>query len=309
MQSDQLLLGVDGGGSKTVAWIALSSHDGQPRVVGRGLSAGSNPQAVGFAAALANLEEAIRLAREEAGQQERPFDVAVLALAGSDRPENRRVFEKWLVEELAVPRFRIVHDALPVLAAGTSDGWGVALISGTGSLAFGQAADGRQARSGGWGYLFGDEGSGYAIAAAGLRAVARANDGRGPSTPLTEAMLERLQLDGVQRLVTAVYGSDDPRATIASLAPVVVNAAEQGDAAAGEILDVAASELAEMVASVARRLDFAQGRFPLCLAGRLLVDPCPLRVRLAARMAWLDLEPTITVVPEPVAGAVRLAAR
>lgn len=309
MQSDRLILGVDGGGSKTVAWIALSSHDGQPRVVGRGLSAGSNPQAVGFAAALANLEEAIHLARQEAGQQERPFDAAVLALAGSDRPENRRVFEKWAVQQPGLDRFRIVHDALPVLAAGSSDGWGVALISGTGSLAFGQAADGRQARSGGWGYLFGDEGSGYAIAAAGLRAVARANDGRGPSTSLTDALLEHLQLDAVQRLVSAVYGADDPRATIASLAPVVVKAAERGDAVAGEILDAAACELAEMVASVARRLDFVQGSFPLCLAGRLLVDPSPLRVPLAARMASLDFEPTITVVRQPVAGAVLLAAR
>ena len=91
---------------------------------------------------------------------------------------------------------RIVHDAVPILAAGSPEGWGVALISGTGSLAFGRDRQGRSCRAGGWGFLFGDEGSGYAIALAGLRAAAQAADGRAPATRLLEGFLERFQRSG-----------------------------------------------------------------------------------------------------------------
>ena len=79
----------------------------------------------------------------------------------------------------------VTNDAAILLAAGTPDGWGVALVSGTGSIAFGRAPDGRTARGGGWGYLLGDEGSAYALVLAGLQAVARAADGRGEPTCLT----------------------------------------------------------------------------------------------------------------------------
>ena len=74
---------------------------------------------------------------------------AVLAGAGSDREENRRAFREWAHDRRLADRFQVVHDAVPVLAAGTPDGWGVALISGTGSLAYGRTADGRTARAGG----------------------------------------------------------------------------------------------------------------------------------------------------------------
>lgn len=308
MRGDDLILGIDSGGTKTVAWVAQRSEADTPQVIGRGTSGGANPQAVGFDAALANLDQAIDAACADAGAPPEPFAAAVLALAGSDRDEVRRPLIRWAEDRRLAHRFRVVHDADPVLAAGTPNGWGVALIAGTGSFAFGRTDDGRTTRSGGWGYLFGDEGSGYAIALAGLRAAARSADGRGGNTQLLDGFLERLGLERPEQLIPAVYQSTCPRATIASLADVVTQAADEADEVAGGILDQAGRELAAMVAAVAGKLELSGGRFPLALAGGVLTNSDILRERLSAHLASLGLTPAPTAsVPDPVLGALELA--
>lgn len=308
MQGDELILGIDGGGTKTIAWLARRSDADTPEVIGRGRSAAANPQAVGFERALENLDRAVDAACRAADAPPEPLAAAVLALAGSDRDENRLALIRWAEDRRLTRRFRVVDDAQPVLAAGTPDGWGVALIAGTGSLAFGQTTGGRTARSGGWGYLFGDEGSGYAVALAGLRAVAQAADGRGPDTRLVNGFLQRLDLERPEQLVFAVYQSADPRATIASLADVVTRAAEEADDVAQGILDRAGRELAAMAAAVAGKLELPRGRFPLSLAGGLLTRSAVLRERLSCHLASFGLkaEP-IATVRNPVLGAVKLA--
>ncbi len=308
MQSDKLVLGIDGGATKTVAWLALRSGGGKPSVVGRGTAGSANPQAIGFDAALRNLDQAIAAAFEEAGVEPGPLAAAVLALAGWDRAQNRRVLHHWAQERRLAARFRSVHDALPVLVAGSPEGWGVALVSGTGSFAFGQTPEGRSVRAGGWGYLFGDEGSGYAIALAGLRAAAKSADGRAPATRLVDALLRRLDLREPPELIPAVYQFADDRARIASLADVVTQAADEGDAQARGILDEAAGELAAMVAAVAQNLGFSHGAFPLALTGGVLLGSERLRRALEARLTSVGCGPaSVASVREPVAGAVRLA--
>jgi len=232
----------------------------------------------------------------------------VLGLAGSDRKENRDVLRRWADDRRLAHRFRVVTDALPVLVAGSPEGWGVALISGTGSFAFGQSPDGRSARAGGWGYLFGDEGSGYAIALAALRAVAMSADGRGPATQLVPALLKRLNLQEPRELVSAIYPMAAHRAAIAALADLVTQVADHGDPPAQQILDEAASELAAMVAAVARKLGFSGGTFPLALAGGVLRGAKSIRNGLLGHLTSLDLRPDpVATVTDPVLGAVRLA--
>lgn len=308
MQGDELILGIDGGGTKTVAWLARRSDTDTARVIGRGTAGGANPQAVGSDQALDNLNQAVDAACADADAPSGPFAAAVLALAGSDRDDVRRMLIRWADDRRLAHCFLVVHDAEPVLAAGTPDGWGVALIAGTGSLAFGRTDDGRTARSGGWGYLFGDEGSGYAVALAGLRSVAQWADDRAPDTQLVDGFLERLGLERPEQLVTAIHQSTDPRATIASLANIVTRKAEEGDEVAGGILDRAGRELAAMVAAVAGKLDLQNNRFPLALAGGLLTRSAMLTERLSWHLASLALkaEP-IASVPDPVFGAVKLA--
>jgi len=308
MQSDELVLGIDGGATKTVAWLAVRSDGGEPSVVGRGTAGPANPQAIGFDEALQNLDQAIADAFADAGVKSGPLAAAVLALAGWDREQNRQVLRRWAEKRRLANRFRSVHDALPVLVAGSPEGWGVALISGTGSFAFGQTPEGRSVRAGGWGYLFGDEGSGYAIALAGLRAAAKSADGRAPATQLVDALLGRLDLREPPELIPAVYRFADDRARIASLADVVTQTADQGDAQAQAILDEAAAELAGMVAAVAQHLGFSHGTFPLALTGGVLLGSERLRRALEARLTSLGRGPaSVACIREPVAGAVRLA--
>ena len=128
-----------------------------------------------------------------------------LGLAGVDRPEDRALFEGWAAGRFGGAPVVIANDAELVLAAGTPDGWGIALISGTGSIVFGRSPHGEMARAGGWGHILGDEGSGYAIGVEALRAVMRAFDGRGPATALTDAVLLHWSLKTPPDLVGRVY--------------------------------------------------------------------------------------------------------
>jgi len=308
MRSDELVLGIDGGGTKTVAWLAVRSCKAESSIVGRGTAGPANPQTVGFAEAIKNLDRAIAAARADARAEPGPVAAAVLALAGSDREENRRLLHGWAEARRLGRRFRLVHDAVPVLLAGSPDGWGVALISGTGSLAFGRTPDGRSARAGGWGFLLGDEGSGYALAVGGLRAAAKSADGRGPDTQLLEALLDRLGLRRPEELVSAVHRMAGDRPAIASLADVVTHTAAQGDPVARKILDEAAADLAAMVATVAEKLNLSTGPFPLALAGGTLLGTRELRRLLCVRLDAIGLTANpMTDVADPVVGAVRCA--
>src|SRR5512136_2682153 len=241
MTQAELLLGIDGGGSKTVALLA----DLDGRVLGRGTGGPSNYQVVGIQAAEVALNESIRAAFADAGLAPCAPRAICLGLSGVDRPADQSVIRDWVNAEMPGTPAAIVNDAELVLAAGTPEGWGVALICGTGSIAYGRSPAGRMARAGGWGYLLGDEGSGYAIGLAALRAVLRGYDGRGPQTALTEAILglPGWKLAEPSELVTRVYqgkpGAKPRRienAEVASLATLVEATAGTGDAVAAGIL-------------------------------------------------------------------------
>jgi N-acetylmuramic acid 6-phosphate etherase len=305
---DKLLLGIDAGGSKTLACLARSDKSSELEVLGRGAAGPANPQSVGFSVAMENLTAAVTAAFAAAGIPRQRVASAVLAAAGSDSDKNRRTLSDWAEGISLAACFKVVHDAWPVLAAGTPDGWGIALISGTGSLAFGRAVDGRTARSGGWGFLFGDEGSGYALAVAGLRAAAQAADGRALPTRLLDAFLDHFHLDRPEALVPAVYPLSGDRQQVAALAETVLDVAVAGDAAAGRIIDEAAHQLALMVTAVAARLDCSGTAVPLALAGGVLIGGPLLGGRLQdeLRARGFLLGP-VAAVTEPVLGAVKLA--
>lgn len=309
VRSANLVLGVDGGGTKTVAWLA-STDGGELQVVGRGEAGSSNPQAAGWSTALDNVQCAIDRALLAAGAGRARVRAACLALAGAGRDSDRQRVEDWARRSGFAEQVLVTHDALPVLAAGTPGGVGVAVISGTGSLAFGRNSAGQTARAGGWGYLIGDEGSGYAIARQALQAAARAWDGRGPQTALSDRLLAELGLAQPSELIHAVYGRQQDRHWLAGLAPVAVEAADAGDPIAGRIIDEAAADLAAMCAAVAKQLGFSSGpaRLYLALAGGLLVNAASARNRLLQKIRERDFDQIeVQLVPEPVAGAVRLA--
>jgi N-acetylmuramic acid 6-phosphate etherase len=301
---EELVLGFDGGGTRTVALLAARSGTGW-KVLGRGEAGPSNRQAVGTPAALAALDAAADAAFASAGRSRKTVRSVCLGLAGAGRAEDREVIRDWAAKAKLAPTVDVVEDAALLLAAGTPDGWGVAVVAGTGSMAYARSADARTARAGGWGYLLGDEGSGYAVALAGLRAAARAADGRGPQTVLTEKLLAAFGLSRPEELVGVVYRGCD-RAALAALAPIVLDAADT-DPDAKEIVTAAAAELAAAAEAAARQLGYGKA-FPVALAGGLFESRADYRTRFLAALAERGIAPEpVTVVREPAEGAVRLA--
>lgn len=308
MNASNLVIGIDGGGSHTVAWLALAETPQGSVPLGEGRSGGCNPQSVDWELARENLSLAVDGAFRAAGVRPTTVSAACLALAGGDRELPQRQITCWADERRLARRLRLVNDAVPVLAAGSPKGAGVALIAGTGSIAFGRDAQGRTARAGGWGYLLGDEGSGYSIAMSGLRYAAKSIDGRCAATQLADLFLQELELVDSSELITAVYRRSSDRAWIASLAHVVFAAAQHDDAVALQIIAKAGHDLAQMVAAVVRKLDLQRDPYPLAVAGGILVRRPLLREYVQTSLRRLKCEPTTrAIVVKPVRGAVILA--
>jgi N-acetylglucosamine kinase-like BadF-type ATPase len=263
---------------------------------------------VGADLALRHLHEAVRAAFDQAGLPCAPVAAACLGLAGAGRPEDQAVIRDWASRVYLAEHVNVTTDADLLLAAGTADGWGLALIAGTGSMAFGRHADGRTARAGGWGHLLGDEGSGYALVVSGLRAVACAADGRGPATRLTEALLSGMGVSAPAGLIAEVYGGDWDRARLAGLASVVLETAARGDTVASDLVSRAARQLAETAAAVVRALTFVEQPLPVALAGGVLVSSEMYRAKVLEAFADVGIHTArVTVVADPAEGAVLLA--
>ena len=305
-----IILGIDGGGSKTLALLA----DQNGQVLAHGLGGASNYHAVGFEAACAAIETAIAQAFSSASAlhpsisklAESHISALCLGLAGAGRPDDRAKFQVWAAKRFLQTQIQVVSDAEILLAAGAPSGPALALICGTGSIVYGRTAAGELLRAGGWGYLFGDEGSGFALGAAALRAVMRAEDGRGKPTLLTDLVLARRGLEQPQGLVKSIYGAEIPRVDIAALSDLVEQAASQADPVALDILDTAAQELAQTVQAVYRQL--GQHPVPLALTGGVILNGALYAAQFHLACQNLGLEfSNIQEVPEPAEGAVRLA--
>jgi N-acetylmuramic acid 6-phosphate etherase len=300
-----LLIGIDGGGTKTIALLA----DENQSILGRGAAGASNYHAAGFDAAISAIESAVAGALQDAGYPaDQPLAAVTLGMAGVDRPEDRARFQGWIAKRFPGAQVLQVSDAHLVLAAGAGSDPGLAIISGTGSIAYAQDGRGNTARAGGWGYLLGDEGSGYWIGLAALKAITRAWDGLTPETALTRCILDDLGLSSPPDLVRYTYDPKTSRGEIAYLYVVVDDCARSGDLTAQAILTQAAHSLAGFAAAAARKLHLA-GPLPCAMAGGVLVHSETMRTAVAdhARLAGCLLDPIVTV-PDPAVGAVRLAA-
>lgn len=294
------VVGIDAGGTKTHA--ILADLDG--RLVGEARGPGANISTAGGAAVEAALRQVIAGA---IGGRDVTLAAIGLGMAGADRPDDHEILDAIMRRVAPHVPVVIVNDALAALVAGAGLGPGLVVIAGTGSIAFGRDPNGRTARSGGWGYILADEGSGFWIGAQALRAVMRQWDGRGPATSLTPAVLAHLRLENPVRIGPSLYGGEVPVAAIASLAPLVGSAAADGDPVAAAILDHAAAELALAASSVARRLEMLDGPFPCVLAGGVfrmssLVEAFSRAIRATAPGANVR-----RLQDPPALGAVRLA--
>lgn len=291
------VLGIDAGGTKTVALLA----DEQGQVLAEARRGGANLKLHGEL----GVEKVLHELLEELDPQGRLAAVC-LGMAGVDRPGEHELVRGILRRlGLRVPT-RVIHDAALALVAGAPQGVGIAVLSGTGSIAYGVDPSGRSARAGGWGPVLADEGSAFWLGQEALRRVTRALDGRGPETALTALLFERLGLGGPDELVPRVYEQGLDRPAMAALAPAVQQAEEQGDAVARELLAEAARALARCARAVARKLDFGTAPYPLLLAGGCFLG-CPSLVDLVGRELDLPGARPRRLEVEAARGAVTLA--
>jgi N-acetylglucosamine kinase-like BadF-type ATPase len=245
---NQFFLGVDGGQSSTTALIA----DQTGRVLGMG-RAGPCNHASGeegrrkFNAALTGCVSA---ASKMAGFDATPrFTAVCLGLSGGAADK-----EALAAEVLESDRIIVTHDADIALSGALAGQPGVIVIAGTGSIAFGRNANGKTARAGGWGYLFGDEGGGFYIVRQALRAALRLEEGWGRATSLRALLLHETGANDANDLLHRFYTPDFPRPRVAALARLVDQAAGEGDASAREILFATAQALSEIAVAVRRQL-------------------------------------------------------
>jgi N-acetylglucosamine kinase len=245
----RLFLGVDGGQSSTTVLIG----DESGRVLGAGEAGPCNHAGAeeGRARFKRAVNDGLHAACARAGLDAATvrFESACFGMSGG--PEDKQAV---LAGTLRAEHLMVTTDAAIALSGATATGQGIAAIAGTGSIAFGRDADGRTARTGGWGYVFGDEGSGFDIARQALRAALRMEEGWGPPTSLRQTLLDATGSRNANQVLHLFYTAEWPRSRVAALAPMADAAAAEGDAVAMVILNSAAIELAMLVAAVRSQL-------------------------------------------------------
>lgn len=284
--------GVDGGGTRTT--VECRTLDGA--VLCRGAFGPFNLNSVG--------EERFNALLEEIAAFLGRTGTCTALCIGAAGVSNPRVRELTARVMDAVCPWQLTGDHRIALHGALSGQPGIALIAGTGSICCGKNSAGAFVRTGGWGHLIDDGGSGYALGRDVLAAVVRRWDGRGEETLLSRLVLEHLKINTPQELVAYVYGGDKSR--VAALAPLAEQAAGAGDRIALAVCEKNGGELGELVLAAARRLDMRQG--DVALLGGLLTRSVRLREVL---ISYLDVRAPGLRCVEPrqdaAAGAAMLA--
>jgi N-acetylglucosamine kinase-like BadF-type ATPase len=291
-----LFAGVDGGGTKT----AMVVVDADGNEIARATSTTSNAAVIGHDRAAATLRELIQSTAASCGAT-LPFQSIWCGLSGSDRPEDHRRLRPQL-EDLA-EELQMTNDA-ELAIGGLPDRVGVAMVSGTGSIAFGRNGEGQRARAGGWGHIFSDEGSGYDLARKALRAFSAETDGYGPATSLTERLMGYYELTDPFSIITRVYDPATTKGDIAALSRLVVEEAAAGDEVAQEIIRSSATDLACFGRAVAKRLGLGP-ELSLALVGGMLTNVAPFRDQVIAELSNDWTIASVELVVDPALTAAR----
>jgi len=297
------VIGIDGGGTKTqVALLRLNgelaSHDE---------TGPSNYHNVGVKQARRTLEEACMKVIRKAGIDAKDVEIVVASLAGLDCSLDYKAMEE-AVEGFPIGRIMLVHDSMAALYATNAGKESAIIIAGTGSATAGINSRGEYARAGGWGYILGDEGSGFYLAKRGIVAALLEYEERGARTMITSLLLKKFNAKTPDEIIWHIYTGGMGVTEFAKLAPIVTEAALNGDEVAVRIMQDAGRELANTVSGVIKRLKMEDDEFPIGLiggvfkAGRLVTGPLEEAVHTVAPKAYL----TAPRFP-PVAGSSLIA--
>jgi N-acetylglucosamine kinase-like BadF-type ATPase len=316
-QQSKLILGVDGGGTKTVASIAVANPStGELQVLGTGLSGPGNPRSVGFDRAYANILNAI----SQAIELSKPIpnlrvEVGCISLAGAGRSEEQRKVREWFRSQDLVNHVLITDDIEPIRYAPRRETnpnpelWQncVTLIAGTGSIAKLYLAQGDIYRAGGWGYLLGDEGSGFAIGLEALKRICQDTDEGRSLSPVQTEILSRLNLSQPAELVGFAYSGDLPRPQISSLASEVL-AFVDSDMDAKAIAFQAIGAWATLIRQLLGRAPERNLAYGLAIGGGIATHHPWMVEELVKLLRESNVAPqSVSIVKNPVMGALQIA--
>ncbi len=255
-------VGIDGGGTKTTACVISSDGKHFVRIVGDATNYNIKEEK--------KIQHVIAELTAQLGQKtgiEKPRVLGV-CLSGLGQPGPRARIRHLVQERELAEEYHVDHDARAALFGAFAGGAGIILIAGTGSIAFAQNAEGELFRCGGWGYLLGDEGSGFDIARKGLTAALKDFDGRGPKTSLRRAFEKELGVARIDEAVPKIYSDYSGRGQLARFAPIVFEHSRRGDAAARGIIADAGRAYAELVLALLPQLK-TEGAVPVALLGNI----------------------------------------
>ena len=300
-----LVLGVDGGGTKTLGLIS----DQDQHILARQLVGATNPNVVGVEGSAKNIYQLISACCEEAHCTPADLRSVVLGLAGAGgtaiHKSLRDAVNALVTKGGAAPlSITVEGDTRIALEGAFAGGPGIVIISGTGSMLIGKTPQGTIHTVGGWGRVLGDEGSGYYLGSEALKAVTRDYDGRGDSGTLRRVLAQKYGWDTRDRLIAAVYRE---KFDIPSLAPLVLQAADNGDSISMQILQRGAAHLAEQVKALTMKMGIT-GATGLVMCGGLVDHETVYAKILAREIPKLcpQVEIRSAILP-PAHGAVLLA--
>ena len=297
-----MVLGVDGGGTGSRAVVLAASGEELARATGR--AALVKPGAED--ATLTALRDLVAAALAVAGEPGPP-EVLVTGLAGVGRTKTRLSIQERLVEAGLARQIQVKTDVEVAFHDAYGNGSGILLVGGTGSVAITRTPSGRSLRSGGWGAVVGDEGSGWWIGIQALHVAFQSADGRAPETPLLETALSHFHAPDPGALMDRLWTAE--KGEVAALVPLVAEAAARGDPVSRSLLSAAAGALADHLPPLIRAWREEGGQtdeIPVALVGGLVVSGGPLRPELLIRIRGLGGVPRESA-PDPARGAARMA--
>lgn len=294
----EYVIGVDGGGTKTHCLMA----DENGVIIASCVGGPSNPNVMKATALRKTLEMLLARLREQANAQFHQVTHLFAGISGAGNENNQREIKRILTE--LVPSNVIVEvypDSINALYSGTIGEPGIVQISGTGSITYGINQKLEHDRVGGWGYLFGDEGSGFDIGKQGIIAVLKAFDGRGEETSLQDLLYNHFDVKSPDELIRKIYASDSPKLKIAPVSKQVFTAYNQQDNIAINIIKNVVDELTSSIYTLDQKLfNNDKKQVPLVLCGGVFTDENILPLLIKQK---LEEDNFTIVIPEfPPAG-------
>ncbi|RDW16972.1 hypothetical protein CWR48_15305 [Oceanobacillus arenosus] len=295
----EYVLGIDGGGTKTSA--ALANEKGE--VIAKVTVGATNPNAVSNKVLKNTFQELFLSLKSQTENIGCEYIQIFAGIAGVGNETNRR----RIIDVIAgfVTKTTDIHvepDPVNALYSGTYGKPGIVQISGTGSITYGINSELQNSRVGGWGYLLGDDGSGYDIGRRGIVEALKFYDGRGDATILLTNLFAFYHVSNPQELMKKIYASTTPKNDIAAFAKIVLDAYKQKDSIAARIMMKVAKELSANIATLYQKHFQANEKVEVVLCGGAFSEQEILPKQIGKRLQELQLDLSVILPKMPPVG-------